>query len=81
MIGGGFGDCRFSSGGVGDVALNGNAVDIDCHFGGGFGVDVEDRDLGAGLGQHPRRRGSEAGASTRDEGRVSTNIHDQLACA
>ena len=43
--------------------------------------DVEDGDLGAGRRQHPRGRGAEAGAPAGDEGRLSTNIHDQLACA
>ena len=38
----------------------GDAVDVDRHLGGGFGVDIEDGDFRAGRGQHARRRGAEA---------------------
>ena len=81
MIGGGFGDRRLGGRAVGDVAGDGDAVDVDRHLGGGFGVDVEEGNLGAGGGQHARRGGAEAGAPAGDERCVSTNIHDQLACA
>ena len=41
-------------------------------------VDVEDRDLGAGFGQHARGRGAEAGSAAGDDRGMSTNVHAQL---
>ena len=81
MIGGGFGNRRLGRRAVGDVAGDGDAVDVGRHLGGGFGVQVQQGNLGAGGGQHARGGGAEAGAPAGDERCVSTNIHDQLACA
>ena len=47
----------------------------------GSSVHIEDGNLGAGRGQHARGGGAEAGAPAGDEGRVSTYVHGQLACA
>ena len=38
-------------------------------------IDVEDRDLGAGLGQHARRRGAEPGSAAGDDRGMSTDVH------
>ena len=81
VVGGGLGDRRLGAGAVGYVAVDGDAVDVDRNLGGCLGVDVEEGNLGAGSGQHARRRGAEAGAPAGDERRMSTNIHDQLAFA
>ena len=81
MIGGGLGDRGLGGGAIAHVASDGDAVDVDRHLGGGFGIDVENGDLRAGRGQHARRGGAEPGAPAGDESRLSTNIHDQLACA
>ena len=81
VVGGGLGDRRLGAGAVGDVAVNGDAVDVDRGLGGDLLVDVEERHLGAGLSQHARGGGAEAGASAGNECCVSANIHDQLPCA
>jgi hypothetical protein len=60
VIGSGFGDGSLGRCAVGDIAGDGDAVDIDRHFGSRFGVDVKKRNLGAGRGQHARRGSAEA---------------------
>jgi len=81
VVGCGLGDGGFGAGAVGDVAMDGDAVDVDRHFGCRFIVDIEDGDFGAGGGEHARGGGAEAGASAGDERCVSANVHDQLAFA
>src|SRR5262249_35661950 len=79
--GGGLGDRSLGGCAVAHVASDRDAVDVDRDLGGGLGVDVENGDFRAGGGQHARRGGAESGAPPGDESRLSTNIHDQLACA
>ena len=81
VVGGGLGERGFGCGGAGDVAGDGDAVDVDRHLGGSFLVDVENRHLGAGFGQHARGRGAEPrGSSGHDRG-VSSNVHGRLVGA
>ena len=79
MIGSGLGDGPFGRRAVGHVADQGDAVDVDSHFGGGLLVDVEDRHFGAGFGQHARGSGAEAGGATGNQRGMSANVHVQLA--
>ena len=66
---------------VGDVAVDGDAVDLDRGLRSRFLIDVEQSHLGSGLSQHARGGGAEARASAGNECCVSANIHDQLPCA
>ena len=65
-------------GAVGDVAGDGDAVDVDRDLGGRLLVDVDDRDLGAGGGERARGGGAEAGSAAGDDCRLSFDFH-QLA--
>ena len=73
------GEGGLGRGAVGHVAMDGDAVDVDRHLGRGLLIDVEDRHLGAGVGQHARGGGAEAGGAAGDDRGVSSNIHGQLA--
>jgi hypothetical protein len=78
VIGRRLGESTFCHGTIGHIAGHSEAVDVGRHFGGGLLVDVENRHLGAGLGQHARGGGAEPrGASGHDRG-MSSNVHDQL---
>ena len=64
--------------GVGDVAMHGDAVDLVCGGAGALVVDVEDRHLGAGLGQHLGGRGAKPRSAAGDDCGMSPNVHAQL---
>src|ERR1051326_4186020 len=82
MIGGGLRQRLLGRSTIGDVAGDGDAVDVDRHFGGGLLVDVEQRDFGAGLRQHAGGRGAQARGAAGDDSCVSCNVHGQTpACS
>ena len=80
VVGGGLLHRGLGGGAVGDVAGDGDAVDVDRHLGGGFFVDVEHRHLGAGGRQRARAGRAEAGGAAGDDGRVSFDFHRPFLC-
>jgi len=78
VIGGGLADRRLGRAGIGHVARDGDAVDVDRHFGSGFGVDVDNGHFGAGLRQHSRRRCAKARTAAGYDRGMSRNIHDLI---
>ena len=70
-----FFDRGFGAFGVGDVAGDRDALDVDRHLGGGFFVDVEDRHLGAARRQRARGGGAQAGCAAGHDGGLSFDFH------
>ena len=78
VIGRSRGDGFFRCGTICHVAVDRDAVDVDRDLGGGLLVDVENRNLGAGLGQHAGGGGAEPGSAAGDDRGLSPNVHDQF---
>src|SRR5262249_25287546 len=81
VIGGGLGQRLFGPGAVGDVAMDGDAVDVDRDFGCGLVVDVEDRHFAAGRGEPARGGRAKSRPAAGDDYRLSADVHDQLTSA
>ena len=79
VVGGRLLHAGLGGGAVGDVAGDGDAVDVDRHLGGGFGVEVEHRDLGAGGRQRARAGGAKAGGAAGDDCAMSFDFHGCLS--
>ena len=64
--------------GIGDVAMHGKPCDLVGDGAGAFVIDVEDRHLGAGLGQHFGGRGAKPRRASGYDCGMSPNVHSQL---